>query len=107
MGRQTVDYQAKMFLYDLSNKAKEHWFKAGEEWEVSLATDADKSAIEKKYHPTLSAKVVPEILAEMFDLVNGQPIQVKSDVERALDTDNVRRNHFQYLVAFNPKRERS
>jgi hypothetical protein len=44
---QTPEYQAKEYLFDLNNTANENGFKADESWKVSLATAAEKAAIEK------------------------------------------------------------
>jgi hypothetical protein len=107
MTNQTIDLQASMFLFDLGNSAKEHWFKAEETWEVSLATDDEKLAMEKKYFPTVSIKVLPEQLAELYGLIKRRSTIVHSDVENTLNTDTIIKNHLQYLIAFNPNRQRS
>jgi hypothetical protein len=106
MATQTVEFQAKVYTYDLNNCARENGFKADEVWEVSLATDEDKTAIESKYYPTVWAKVSPEILSEMLGLVKEQLLQVKPNVEDVLDKKAILTNHLHYLIAFNPKRER-
>jgi hypothetical protein len=107
MKDQSSKYQAQLFVYDLSNSAKEHWFKPDENWEVSLVTGADKAAIQKKYYPTVSAEFVPEIAAEMFDLVKNSLNLAKSTTEMLLDIQTIRLNHLQYLVAYNLKRQRT
>ena len=104
---QTVELQASMFLFDLSNSAKEHWFKTEEAWEVSLATDDERSAMEKKYYPTISVKVLPEQLAELFGLIKEKLTQAQSDQEKIWDTKTIIKEHLHYLVAFNPKRQRA
>jgi hypothetical protein len=106
MASQKVEYQASMFLFDLNNSAREHWFKTDETWEIRLATAEERSALEKKYYPTISAKVLPEILAELFGLIKKKLFMVQSDQEKSLNTDTIIKNHLQYLVAFNPKRQR-
>lgn len=106
MTSQKVEYQANMFLFDLNNSAREHWFKTDETWEISLATADERSALEKKYYPTISAKVLPEMLAELFALVKKKLFMIQSDQEKSLNTDTVIKKHLQYLVAFNPKRQR-
>lgn len=47
MVNQTVELQAKIYVYDLNNCANEYGFKDDEGWELSLANDAEKSEIEK------------------------------------------------------------
>jgi hypothetical protein len=107
MASQTIEFQAKMFLFDLDNSAKEHWFKTDEAWEIILVTADEKSALEKKYYPTISAKVLPEMLAELLELIKKNLVQVVSDLEKTWDTKTVIKNHLQYLIAFNPQRQRS
>jgi hypothetical protein len=103
----SLEYQAKEYVYDLNNCASEYGFKDDEGWELSLATDVEKLAIEKKYYPTVSAKVLPETLLELFRIVKGKLIAARSDMERKLDATATGTNiTFQYLVAFNPKRPR-
>jgi hypothetical protein len=106
MNSQKVEYQANIFLFDLNNSAQEHWFKTDETWEISLATADERSALEKKYYPTISAKVLPEMLAELFGLVKKKLFMIQSDQEKSLNTDTVIKKHLQYLIAFNPKRQR-
>ena len=99
--------QAQLFLYDLGNTAKEHWFKPDEQWEVGVVTHAEKTAIEKKYHPTVSAEFPAETLVEMLGTVKGGLKQAKSSTEQLLDTKTIRLNNLNYLVAYNPKRQRT
>jgi hypothetical protein len=106
MENKIAEFQAKIYLYDLSNCAREFGFKDNEGWQVSLATLAEKSAIENKYFPTISAKGLPEVLSGMFGLVKEKLIQAKSDIEKTWDTNSIRNNHLQYLIAFNPDRQR-
>lgn len=101
MANQTIDLQAKVYMYDLNNCAKENGFKADEVWELHMATDAEKKEIEKKYFPTIATKVLPEILSELFNSVKAMLIQTISD------SDNISKMDLQYLIAFNPKRPRN
>ncbi len=56
-----------------NNCARENGFKPDETWEFSLATDTEKSNFrEKKYFPTISAKVMPEFLSELVNLVKSK-----------------------------------
>ena len=106
MSDQTVEFQAKIYVYDLKNCAREFGFKADENWEVGMATSEEKTAIENRYFPTLSASVVPEMLAEMLHSVKVKLTQQLAGLEKTLDTAAIRRNHLQYLVAYNPNRLR-
>lgn len=103
MSDQTIEFQAKIYVYDLKNCAREFGFKADENWDVSMVTTQQKADIEKKYFPTLSAKVLPEMLAEMLGSVK---FKLSQGIEKVLDTAAIRQQHFQYLVAYSPNRLR-
>lgn len=106
MSNQTIEFQAKVYIYDLNNCANEHGFKANEEWELSLATDTQKAELEKQYYPTLSTKALPEVLAELFKLVKGKLNSIKSDYSTNEAVNNTAHSDLQYLIAFNPDRHR-
>ena len=106
MANEIVEYQAKLYVYDLNNCAKEFGFKDDEGWELSLATSEGKASLHKKYYPVVSTKVVPEILTEMFNKVKSQLVQAKSNIQNKFDAENMAALDLQYLVAYNPKRFR-
>jgi len=106
MANKLTEFQAKVYVYDLNNCAKEFGFKEDEGWELNLATTDEKTALEKKYYPTISTKVLPEILIELFGLVREKLVQATSNIHNKLDTSNPSNHNMQYLVAFNPKRHR-
>ncbi len=108
MENKNAEMQAKVYVYDLNNCAKENGFKADEGWELSLANDEEKLAIEKRYYPTIATKVLPEILLELFRVVKSKLMQAKYDVTRKIIDNNqsAHSNNMQYLVAYNPKRPR-
>jgi hypothetical protein len=106
MSDQTIEFQAKIYVYDLHNCAREFGFKADENWEINMVTRQEKADLEKKYFPTLSAKILPEMLAEMLSSVKFKLSQQLADFEKAIDTALVRRQQFQYLVAYSPNRLR-
>lgn len=102
-----AEMQASIYVYDLNNTAREFGFKPDEGWELNVATQEEMVDIEKRYHPTITTKVLPEIISEMFGLVKDKLIHVKSEIRNNLNT-NIRPNStLQYLVAYNPKRPRS
>lgn len=103
MSDQTIEFQAKIYVYDLNNCAREFGFKADENWDVSMVTSQQKAAIEKKYFPTLSAKILPEMLAEMLGSVK---FKLNQGIEKVLDAGSIRQQQLQYLVAFSPNRLR-
>ncbi len=102
-----ISAQAKLFLYDLGNSAREHWFKADEAWEISLASGEEKAVLEKKYHPTLSAAYPAEILADMLRIVKGKLKIALFAAEERLNLAAIRLDHLQYLVAYNAGRPRT
>ncbi|RKR84834.1 hypothetical protein BDD43_5087 [Mucilaginibacter gracilis] len=102
----TAEYQAKMYMYDLKNCAKENGFKPDDKWEVGLVTDAEKIAIENKYIPTIAVKFAPALLWEMFGLVKEKLNQSKTDAELSLNSDSIRVNELKYLIAFSAKKIR-
>lgn len=106
MINKAVEMQATMYVYDLNNCAREFGFKVDEGWELNVATKDEKVSIEKKYHPTIATKVLPEILSELFGVVRDKLIQTKADIRNNLNPNNANNNELQYLVAFNPKRVR-
>jgi hypothetical protein len=106
MANQLVEFQAKIYVYDLDNCAREFGFKADEGWELSLATTEERTALEKKYYPIISTKVLPEILAELFGVVKSKLVQAASNIQNKLDVNRAAGHDLQYLVAFNPKRHR-
>ena len=103
MSDQTIEFQAKIYIYDLNNCAREFGFKAEENWDVSMVTSQQKAAIEKKYFPTLATKVLPEMLAEMLGSVK---FKLNQGIEKVLDATSIRQQQLQYLVAFSPNRLR-
>lgn len=42
--KQTAQYKASEYIYDLGNTALENGFKPGEHWEVQMATAAEKKS---------------------------------------------------------------
>jgi len=106
MANQIAEFQAKVYVYDLNNCAREFGFKEDEGWELSLATPDERKALEKKYYPIVITKVLPEVLVELFGLVRNKLVQATSNIQNKLDTNNQADSNMQYLVAFNPKRYR-
>jgi hypothetical protein len=107
MKNDAVVFQAKIYAFDLANCAREFGFKADEVWELSLASREEKSALEKLYFPIISAKILPEMLSEMFGLVRKKLNRATDNTEKNPDTKDIRRQNKEYLVAFNPLRTRN
>jgi hypothetical protein len=106
MARPIIEFQAKIYLNDLINCSRYFGFKADEVWEIILVSDAEKSAIEKKYFPTISAKGLPETLSEVYHMVKSKLIQTKYDLNKKAHSIHVSGTNPKYLVAFNPYRQR-
>ena len=106
MINKAVELQATMYVYDLNNCASEFGFKTDEGWELNVATKDEKINIEKKYHPTIATKFLPELLSERFGVVKDKLIQTKADIKNNLNHNDGKNSELQYLVAFNPKRLR-
>ncbi|MFA6084890.1 hypothetical protein [Mucilaginibacter sp.] len=106
MNTKTIEYQAREYLFDLNNAANENGFKADEHWKVSLATAAEKAAIERSYYPTISTKVVPEVLPELFRIVKATLSQGLDNLEKIMDANTLAKNQLQYVIAYNPNRLR-
>ena len=106
MKKQTDDYQAREYVYNLNNCAKENGFAPDESWELSLATVAEKLAIERSYYPTLSTKALPGGLPELLMQIKTQMRKLQINfANMPLPAQDVL-NHLQYIVAFNPARQR-
>jgi hypothetical protein len=104
--KQTAQYKATEYIYDLGNAALENGFKNDERWEVHMSTAAEKKALEKQYHPTVASVIVPELLNATFCLVKSELKQaIKETVMAPEDRFSVR-PEYEYLVAFNPNRLR-
>ena len=103
---QTADYKAKAYVYDLDNCAKEFGYKQDENWELSEVSDNNKKAIEKKYYHTVSIKAFPEMLAELFHIVKTRLTQLNAGVANSAIPVHVPPADLQFLVTYNPKRQR-
>ncbi|WP_259067867.1 hypothetical protein HDF24_18695 [Mucilaginibacter sp. X4EP1] len=103
---QTANYTAKVYVYDLDNCAKEFGFKQDENWELSVLSDSDKIAIEKRYYPTVSIKALPEMLPVLFNLVRTRLAQLTGITNKG-NPAQMSAADLQFLVAYNPKRPRT
>ncbi|QHS57254.1 hypothetical protein GWR56_17540 [Mucilaginibacter sp. 14171R-50] len=106
MSEQMIEIQTKLYLYDLANLAKEHGFKADDNWEFSMANNAERISIQKNYFPTNVTKIVPEILLQVLNSVRTA-LKQSLAVKDAPDAQSIIADELNYLVAFNPKRPRT
>ncbi|MDV6217847.1 hypothetical protein R1T15_25260 [Mucilaginibacter sp. L3T2-6] len=102
----TAIQQARIYIYELDNCAREFGFKADEGWKLNVLSDAEKVVVEKQYHPVISVKALPEVLSELFNLVKDALSQVKPNIINSMTPENLSMCGLQYLVAYNPKRVR-
>ncbi|MFD0765014.1 hypothetical protein ACFQZI_09115 [Mucilaginibacter lutimaris] len=107
MSEQSIETQTKMYLYELNNLSKEHGFKADDSWEFSMASNADRIKIQRSYFPTNAAKMGPEILLQVLNLVKAGLKQTYTRDDSHIDKNSIIADELDYLVAFNPKRPRT
>lgn len=107
MSEQNIDFQARIYLYDLRNCAREFGFRADERWEVHLASADEKTELERIYFPTLSAKLPADILTETLSQIKTSLSQKVAEQEKNMNTKEIRAQGLQYVVAYNLKRTRN
>jgi len=103
---QTAEKQTRTYLYDLMNEAKEHGFKADDQWNLSLVTDAERSSIQRDYFPAVASKVSPELMLQVFQSIKSGLQQPLNTEEMQLDSQAILKRGLKFIVAFNPKRTR-
>jgi len=106
MMNRTIESEAREYVYDLKNCAREFGFNNQECWQFSLVTDLEKTKIEKDYHPTVSAHPAQEALLEFLRLVKGKMMLPLNKEEYGFDTNSVDHKDVRHLIAFNPKMHR-
>jgi len=106
MQYQLAEREARSYMYDLMNEAKEHGFKAEDKWSLCLVTKSAQEQIRKDYYPTVVNEVSPEILLKLFHLVKSGLQQSLSKEELLIDTKSIIDGQLHYIIAFNPKRQR-
>lgn len=106
MDDKSIEIQARMYLYDLMNAAKEHGFKADDNWELSMVTDSGRSKLQKDYYPAIAVKIVPEMLLQVFYSARSGLKQSYTNEGQQPDAKAILTDNYNYLVAVNPKRPR-
>jgi hypothetical protein len=101
MKNTTVEQEARMYVYDLDNRATELGFKTDENWSIRAVGTAEKAVIEKQYYPTVSVKASPEKLVELFNLVKAKITYAKPGFAAELEMGQ---SDMEYLVAYNTQR---
>lgn len=107
MQEQTVENETRLYLFDLMNTAKEHGFKADDNWQLSLVTDKERSKIQKNYHPTIAAKMFPEVLLPVFQSIKSKLNQSLNSEEQSMNTKSISAEDLKFLVAYVPTRPRT
>lgn len=94
-----------MYMFDLDNCAQEYWFKGNEGWNLCLASSAQKAELERRYHPTMSAKGLPEDLIQLYRLVSTGLLKANPKI---IPTDHSEQMSQapEFLIAFNQNRLR-
>ncbi len=104
---ETIENQARTYMYDLMNEAKEHGFKNDDSWKLVLANETDKNRIKRDFRPAVANKVAPVTLLQLFQTIKINLKQNLSKEEQELNLKDILADELQYIVAFNPKRVRS
>jgi hypothetical protein len=107
MEDRTIEAETRMYLYDLSNSAKEHGFKADDSWEFSIATNIERMKIQKDYYPTIATKIIPEIMLQVYHGIKEKLNQSFGRDEEQLSKQSILSGELSFLVAYNPKRPRT
>jgi hypothetical protein len=106
MDKQAIEAQIRLYLYDLTNEAKEHGFNDDDRWQLSMVTEAERKRIEKEYHPAISSKAFPDALLTAFHIVKSRLKQSLNKDEQQMDGDAGLNADLKYIIAYNPKRMR-
>ena len=106
MKNPTIEKETRMYLFDLTNTALENGFKADDSWELVLGTEAQKIKILKDYYPAVSAKVFAEIALPVYSTIKSRLHQPLNTIEQSLDVKTVLKDNLNYVIAYNPKRQR-
>ena len=106
MNNSTIEKETRMYLFDLTNIALENGFKADDNWQLVLGTEAQKTKIQKDYYPAVVAKVFADIALPVYYTIKSRLHQPLNTIEQSLDLKTVLKDHLNYVIAYNPKRER-
>ncbi len=95
-----VDGQVELFLFDLKNEAIEHGFKAGESWNLRIATDKEIISLKKEHHPVISLRLQRENLLKAYLQVKRKLEQPVNNSDMALTDDDLAADEKRHLAAF-------
>ncbi|MEO6632203.1 MAG: hypothetical protein ABIN13_10790 [Mucilaginibacter sp.] len=107
MENPNIEKETRMYLFDLTNTALENGFKADDNWELVLGTEAQKIKIQKDYYPAIAAKIFAEIALPVYYTIKSRLHQPLNAIEQSLDVKTVLKDNLNYVIAYNPKRQRT
>ncbi|MEP6612501.1 MAG: hypothetical protein ABJA76_11470 [Mucilaginibacter sp.] len=107
MENPNIEKETRMYLFDLTNTALENGFKADDNWELVLGTEAQKTKIQKDYYPAVAAKIFAEIALPVYYTIKSRLHQPLNAIEQSLDVKTVLKDNLNYVIAYNPKRQRT
>lgn len=105
MNEQNIIQEAKEYVYDLGNAAREYGFKATEHWQLSLVSASEKKALERNYYPTVAIALLPEAITNFIAEVKKAMSHLNAVFTRAGNI-GLRTSQQQFLVAYNTLRSR-
>jgi hypothetical protein len=103
---QTVEKEARTYVYDLMNEAREHGFGPNDKWRLSMVNETDNLRLRKEYYPAISSKIDPEDILAVFQFVKSALQQPLSKDELELNEHIIQQRELQYILAINPNRFR-
>ena len=105
--QQFLANKVNIFLFDLKNEAIEHGFKAGETWNVRIATDSEITSLRKDNHPVVSLRLQSNELLTAYLQVKNKLEQSLSKDDLALTADDLTINEKRHLAAYPERSFRS
>lgn len=102
-----LNNQINLFLFDLKNEAREHGFKAGESWSLSIATENEIINLKKEHHPVISLRLQTHALLRAYLQVKSKLMQPINETDRTLTEDELSQNEKKHLVAYRVQNARN
>jgi hypothetical protein len=92
--------QVNLFLFDLKNEATEHGFKAGESWNLEIATEDEIIKLKRHHHPVVSMRLQAQALLGAYLKVKSTLQQSLSKDDMALTAEELTRDEKKHLAAY-------
>lgn len=105
MDNQVLESQAKKYANELNTFAYEYGFTSEESWCLVPTNEAKKIEIEKKFYPTLSIPVQPELSGEFRNMVLSKIKHIKNDGQEETPVAVSGSKNALYLTAYNSNRK--